>query len=305
METDRTTCAAGALDLTSRASGESPTGGRPGGDEVSSKSVAKIVNTVTSKDGTTIAFDRLGQGPPVVLVDGALCYRGLGPSGPLAAFLAQHMTVFTYDRRGRGDSKDTAPYAVEREVEDLQAVIEEAGGSACVYGISSGAALALEAARRNVAITKLALYEAPFIVDDSRAPLPEDYVRRLDESLSAGRRGDALKLFMRQVGLPAMLLAVMPLMPAWSKLKAVASTLPYDAAVMGDTQAGNPLPADRWDELTMPTLVVVGGKSPSWMQHGTHALADVLPNARHRVLDGQTHMVKPKALAPVLVEFFQ
>src|SRR5882762_5064638 len=157
---------------------------------------------VLSKDGTPIAFDQTGNGPAVILVDGALCYRASGPSGSLAALLAQHFTVFTYDRRGRGDSGNTAPYAVEREVEDIEALIQEAGGSAFVYGISSGAALALEAANRGLAIRKLALYEAPFIVDDSRTPIPDDFLARLNGLIAADRRADAVRMFMGLVGVP-------------------------------------------------------------------------------------------------------
>jgi pimeloyl-ACP methyl ester carboxylesterase len=261
-------------------------------------------DTTTSQDGTRIAFERVGSGPPVVLVDGALCYRDFGPSRPLAAELAERFTVFTYDRRGRGESGDTPPYAVEREVEDIDALIREAGGSARLYGVSSGGVLALDAAARGLAIEKLAVYEAPFIVDDSRPPLSRDYVPRLEELVAADRRGDAVKLFMRQVGIPAIMIAVSRFMPAWSKLEAVAHTLAYDAATMGDTQAGKPLPVGRWAAVTIPTLVVVGGKSPGWMQRGMRELADLLPHARRRTLDGQTHMVKPKALAPVLDEFF-
>src|SRR5271165_875630 len=152
------------------------------------------MNKVTSKDGTPIAFDKIGQGPALILVDGALCYRASGPNGPLAAMLAPHFTVYTYDRRGRGDSGNTLPYAVEREVEDIDALIQEAGGSAFVYGISSGAALALEAANRGLAVKKLALYEAPFVVDSSRSPLPDDLVAQANRLIAANRRGDAVKL---------------------------------------------------------------------------------------------------------------
>jgi pimeloyl-ACP methyl ester carboxylesterase len=146
------------------------------------------MQTVLSKDGAAIAFDKSGKGPPLILVDGALCYRASGPMGPLAALLAPHFTVFTYDRRGRGDSGDSAPYAVEREVDDIDALIQEAGGSAFVYGISSGAALTLEAANRGCGIWKLALYEAPFIADDSRPPIPDDYMARLNGLLASDRR---------------------------------------------------------------------------------------------------------------------
>jgi pimeloyl-ACP methyl ester carboxylesterase len=220
---------------------------------------------VLSKDGTPIAFETRGKGPAIILVDGALCYRASGPSGPLAALLVAHFTVFTYDRRGRGESGNTAPYATEREVEDIEALVHEAGGSAFVYGISSGAALALEAANRVPGITKLVLDEAPFIVDDSRPPIPKDFVARLNELLSEERRGDAVKQFLKLVGVPA---------------------------------------PKRWVSVTAPTLVIDGAKSPAWMRHGMQALARVLPNAKLRTLEGQTHMVNPKALAPVLVEFF-
>jgi pimeloyl-ACP methyl ester carboxylesterase len=262
------------------------------------------MTTIQSRDGTAIAFEKSGAGSPVILVDGALCYRASGPARPLAALLAEHFTVYTYDRRGRGESGDTPPYAIEREVEDIEALVEEAGGSACLYGISSGAVLALEAANRIPGVTRLGLYEAPLIVDDSRPAMGAAYVQDLNEHLASGRRGDAVRLFMRQVGVPAPIVALMRFMPAWKKLKAVAHTLAYDAEVMGDTQSGRSLPVERWAGVTIPTLAIVGGKSPTWLHNGMRALADVLPDAQHRVLEGQTHMVKAKALAPPLREFF-
>jgi pimeloyl-ACP methyl ester carboxylesterase len=262
------------------------------------------MGTVRSKDGTSITFDRSGTGPSLILVDGALCYRASGPSGPLAALLADRFTVFTYDRRGRGDSSDTKPYAVDREIEDLDAMIREAGGSAFVYGISSGAALALEAANRGLPIKKLALYESPCIVDDTHAPLPPDFLSRLEALVAADRRSDAVKMFLRLVGVPAIGMLIMPLMPAWSKLKAVAHTLPYDITIVQDNQRGKPFSKDRWAGATMPALAMDGGKSPSWMRNGMKALASVLPNARFRTLAGQNHMVQAPAIAPVLREFF-
>jgi pimeloyl-ACP methyl ester carboxylesterase len=262
------------------------------------------MNKVLSGDGTPIAFDRRGDGPPVILVDGALCHRGMGPSTPLAELLAPRFTVFTYDRRGRGDSGDTAPYAVEREVEDIAALVKQAGGTAFLYGVSSGAALALEAANRLPGIGKLVLYEAPFIVDGTRAPISKDYWARIGESVAAGRRGDAAQLFLKAVGVPAVFLALMRLMPVWSKLKAIAHTLPYDGALVQDCQKGQPLPAGRWASVTMPTLVMDGGKSPAWMRNATRSLASVLPNAQYRTLEGQTHMVKPEVHAPVLESFY-
>jgi pimeloyl-ACP methyl ester carboxylesterase len=262
------------------------------------------MHTVVSGDGTSIAFERAGDGPPLILVDGALCYRGSGPARPLAARLVERFTVVTYDRRGRGDSGDTPPYAVEREVEDLAALVQEAGGSAYVYGVSSGAALALEAAHHGVPITKLALYEAPFIVDDTRRPVTDGYVARVHELLAADRRGEAVTEFMKLVDVPAVGIVAMRLMPAWSRLKAVAPTLAYDTALTEPLQRGRPLPADRWNGATMPTVVISGGNSPAWMRNANRALAAVLPDASHRTLDGQTHLVKPDAIAPVLTDFF-
>jgi pimeloyl-ACP methyl ester carboxylesterase len=257
-----------------------------------------------SKDGTVIAFDRIGGGSPVILVDGALCYRALGPSRPLAKLLAQHFTVFTYDRRGRGDSGDTAPYAVEREIEDIEALVNEAGGAAFIWGISSGAVLALEATNRITGIKKVAVYEAPFIVDDSH-PATEDGWVRIKHAVAANHRNDAVKFFLKLVGLPGFFIALMRLMPAWSKLKAVAHTIPYDGAIVEDNQRGKPLPDNRWTCVTVPTLVMDGGKSPGWIRRANRSLANVLPNAKHCTLEGQTHMVKAEAHAPTLVEFFK
>jgi pimeloyl-ACP methyl ester carboxylesterase len=262
------------------------------------------MNTVRSKDGTTIAYDQIGGGPAVILVDGGLCSRALGPSGPLAKLLAQNFTVFTYDRRGRGDSGDTAPYAVEREVEDIAALLTRAGGAAYVWGISSGAVLALEAANRLAGITKLALYEAPFIVDGSRPPVSPDDDARIAAAIAAGHRSEAVQLFLKAVGVPAVFVTLMRLLPVWSKLKAVAHTLPYDGAIVQAYQRGAPLPVGRWLSVTMPTLLMAGGKSPAWVHHAMKALADVLPHTQYRTLERQTHNVSAKALAPVLKEFF-
>jgi pimeloyl-ACP methyl ester carboxylesterase len=260
--------------------------------------------TVLSKDGTAIAFDRIGDGVPVILVDGALCYRGMGQSRQLAELLAPHFTVITYDRRGRGESGDTAPYAVEREVEDITALLSEAGGSAYLWGTSSGAVLALEAASRLSGIKKLALYEAPFIVDDSRSTT-EDHWVRIGEAVAAHRRGAAVTFFLQAVGVPRLLIALMRLSPVWPKLKAIAHTIPYDGVIVQDNQRGRPLPAKQWASVTVPTLVMDGGRSPQWMRHGNRALALVLPNAQYRTLAGQTHMLKPKVHAPTLVDFFK
>jgi hypothetical protein len=259
--------------------------------------------TVISKDGTAIAFDRSGQGPAVLLVGGALGDRSA--SEPLAALLAKHFTVFNYDRRGRGESSDTPPYAVEREIEDLDALINAGGGSAFVLGGSSGAVLALEAAAHGLAITRLALYEPPFIVDESRPPLPEDYVPQLNKMVASGKRGDAVAFFMtRAVGMPAEAIVPMRQTPFWPTLEAAAHTLAYDGTIMGETMSGHPLPRGRWGSVTVPTLVMDGGASPAWMRNAVQALVDALPSAQRVTLEDQTHVVSPEALAPVLIAFF-
>jgi pimeloyl-ACP methyl ester carboxylesterase len=266
--------------------------------ELGSEAVQKVI----SKDGTAIAFERSGKGPAIILVDGALCSRSFGPSPKLAPVLSKHFTVFTYDRRGRGDSGDTAPYSKEREVEDIDALIRQAGGSAFVMGLSSGAALGLLAAAGGLNITKLALYEPPFMVSNEGRKPPADHEARLEELVYRDRRGDAVRFFMKDVvGMPAVFAAAMPLMfPIWSKLKAVAHTLPYDAAVMGDYA----LPTERIASITMPLLVMDGEKSDVRLRHSVRAVADALPNAERQTLKGQTHNVSAAVLAPVLVRFF-
>lgn len=223
-----------------------------------------------------------------------------------AAHLSPHFTVFAYDRRGRGESGDTLPYAVEREVEDLDAMISETGGSAFVFGHSSGAVLALEAARLlPTKISKLAMYEPPFIIDDSNPPAPEDFAPHLMELVSSGRRGEAVEYFMTQVGTPAEVVAQLLQSPMWPGFEAVAHTLAYDVTIMGNTQRGDPLPLRKWASVTVPTLVMDGGESPTFMHSGAQALTDILPNAQHRTLEGQTHGVADEVLVPVLVEFFK
>ena len=259
---------------------------------------------VTSRDGTRIGFDREGQGPPVVLVDGAMCYRGSGPMKPLAAQLVPHFTVYTYDRRGRGESGDTQPWSLEREVEDIAALVREAGEPVYLYGISSGAVLALEAADRGVPIRKLALYEAPLMVDSTRPPLGDDFLLRMKALIAANRRGDAVKMFMKAVGVPAIGIFFMRLMPVWKKLTAIGHTLQYDLGFTTPYQQGRPLPAGIWPGASMPTLVMDGGKSPAWMRNAQAAIARVLPRSTTRTLEGQNHMVGAGAIAPALIEFF-
>jgi pimeloyl-ACP methyl ester carboxylesterase len=257
------------------------------------------MSTVVSADGTRIAFDRLGEGPPVALVAGAAVDRS--SDAPLAELLAADFTVFNIDRRGRGDSGDTPPYAVEREIQDLAAVLEEAGGSAFLYGHSGGAALALEAAAGGLPVRKLARYEPPYILDESSRP-PADHVEQLEKLIAEGRRGDAAAYFMREVvRAPAEFVAEAQTQPWWAAQEALAHTLAYDARVMGDYS----LPTGRAETVHVPTLVLAGGRDFPWMRDTAQALANALPNGEVRFLDGQGHNVDAAAIAPALKEFFE
>ncbi|MEW2359630.1 alpha/beta hydrolase [Spirillospora sp. NPDC029432] len=256
--------------------------------------------TVTSADGTAIAYERDGGGPPLILVDGAMCHRAGGPMRPLAAMLRDAFTVYAYDRRGRGESADTQPYAVAREVEDLRALIELAGPRTYLYGISSGAALALETAAADPRVAKLALYEPPFTAEVERDDRAGEYTRRLTGLLAAGRRGDAVELFMTNVGVPPQAIAGMRAQPGWAAMEAIAPTLAYDARLLGD----GTVPRGTAAAVTVPTLVLTGGESPQNLRKAAEATAGALPAAGFRSLDGQTHDVAPDALAPVLTEFF-
>jgi pimeloyl-ACP methyl ester carboxylesterase len=261
------------------------------------------MSTVTSRDGTRIGYERLGQGPPLILIDGALCYRAMGPTLALGRLLASRFSVYVYDRRGRGESGNTLPWSRDREVEDVAALVEAAGGSARLFGISSGAVLALDAACR-LPVPRVAVFEPPFMVDQERAPVSADFIPGLQQCLSEGRRSETVKRFMRLVGMPRILVALMPLFPDWRKLIAVAHTVPYDMTLLDGTQSGRALPRERWSGLTQPSLVIDGGKSPRWMRNGVSALAKLLPGSRYQTLPGQTHMVKPAVLARALEPFF-
>ena len=265
------------------------------------------MTTIRSSDGTSIAYDRYGQGDPIVLVGGALQYRAIDqPTATLAKILANHFTVLHYDRRGRGESGDTMPYSIQREVEDLAAVVDLAGGEAYVFGMSSGAVLALDAAAAGVAIHRLALFEPPFVVDDSRPPVPADYSARLGEFLSAGRHGDAVALFMMEAAeVPDEVVKSMRADAFWPALEAAAQSLRYDAAVMGTTMSGMPLPTGRWRNVDIPVLVMTGSDSSRGQHTVGSALAAILAEATTSTLEGQTHQVDPTILAPTLIEFFR
>lgn len=262
------------------------------------------MDKVISKDGTPIAVDRLGAGPALILVDGAMCSRGFGPMPPLAKTLASQFTVYHYDRRGRGDSGNGGAFDVQREIEDLDAVLQHAGGSAMVFGISSGAALAGEAVRQLRGIRRLALYEAPYVVDGTHEPLPPNFIAETKALVAAGDRSGAVKKFMRYVGTPAIAVFIMSWLPFWKKFTKIAHTLPNDLEIIAPHHQGQPFPAGKWSMVTVPVLVMAGGRSPAYMQNSMKAWADAFPNAVHKTLAGQTHMVKQDVLAPALNEFF-
>ena len=260
-----------------------------------------------SADGTEIAYDVTGpeDAPALVVVEGALCHRAMGTAKVLADSLRDRFAVHAYDRRGRGESGPGAsPYAVQREVEDLAAVVEAAGGDPFVLGSSSGAALALEAARQGVPLRRIACYEAPFIVDGTHAPNDPDLPEKLQAMVDDGRRGDAVKAFLRLVGAPAPMVAFMRILPVWKQLTAVAHTLPYDLRICIDFAQGRPLPVGHYAGVAPETLVIAGGKSPEYLRNAQAAIVEQLPHGRLAVLPGQTHMVRAKATTPVLAEFF-
>jgi len=256
---------------------------------------------VISKDGTEIAYDRRGKGPAVILVDGALCFRSFGPMAKLSELLAPNFSVYNYDRRGRGDSGDTQPYALRREIEDMEALIDEAGGSAFVFGTSSGACLALEAAiQLGRKIRKLAMYEPPYNSEPAVSQAWKEYRKELAKLLAADRRGDAAALFMKSVGTPDEQIEGMRHSPIWPMFEAVSPTLAYDGAALGEDRS---IPTGRAAEAGAPALVMNGTAIP-FMLDTAQALANAMPYAQHRTLEGQTHDVNLEVLAPVLEEFF-
>jgi pimeloyl-ACP methyl ester carboxylesterase len=251
--------------------------------------------TVTSPDGTVLGFDELGTGPALLLVDGATCYRDAGPMRSLAALLATGFTVYTYDRRGRGASTDTPPFSVDREVDDLAALIEEAGGGAALFGMSSGGALAIAAAAAlGTSVTELAVYEVPVSIDLD--PVAIRYSRQLAEALAAGRRGDAMALFLERAGMPAEQIAGLRRASGWSALEAIAPTLAYDDAVLGDGL----LPYERIEAIRAPVTVLSGEFAPEFIRESARAMATAFPHGRHIELPGQSHDVDLTVLATAL-----
>ena len=259
------------------------------------------MNPVISRDGTPIAWERSGSGAPVIVVDGALCSRAFGPSPKLAKVLAQRFTVYTYDRRGRGRSGDTQPFALGREVEDIAALIAQAGEPVSLIGLSSGGALALEAAASGLPIRRVVAYEPPF-VDVDGLHNGGEHEPRLRQLVAAGDRTGAVKYFMKtMVGLPSPLVLMMRLMPwMWHKLEAVAHTLPYDAAVMNAFT----IPTARYGSIGIPVLLANGSKTDPRIQRAARMVAEAIPGAQHVTLEGQTHNVNPSVLSAAIVNFF-
>jgi len=256
------------------------------------------VNTVTSRDGTSIVFDRLGTGPPVIIVGGVM--SGRSEQAPLADLLAERFTAFNYDRRGHGETVSDRPCTIEREAEDLEALVREAGDSAFVYAASGCAILALELAGR-VPMRRLAVWEPPYVVDQSRPPVPADLRAQLIRLESAGRRGDMVELFLTQaVGVPSDFVRPMRETTWWSAQEAMAHTLIDDLAWLGDYS----LPTRRLTSVAIPVLVADGGTTP-WLSAAADAVTATLPRADRRTLAGQPHNVAPEAIVPVLMEFFR
>jgi len=264
--------------------------------------------TVTSADGTVVAYETLGDGPAVVLVDGALCFRDAGPMRPIAEALAPWFTVYLYDRRGRGESGDQTPAgaapaeALAREIEDLDALVSAAGGSVAAFGVSSGAALALRAAERLGArrISRVALFEPPFMPEGA-IPAAATYTAELTDALGAGRRDDALALFFRRVGVPDGAVEGMKHSPTWPATVALAHSLAYDDAALGDSRVPRELAA----ALSVPVLTLAGGASPDFLRYGAEGVAEAAADGTFMVLENQTHDADPAAIAPALVEFYR
>ncbi|WP_227379800.1 alpha/beta fold hydrolase [Haladaptatus halobius] len=256
---------------------------------------------VISKDGTKIAYEKTGQGPAVFLVDGALAYRGNFGLGSLAAALSSDFTAYTYDRRGRGKSTDTVPYAIKREIEDIDALIDEAGGLAYLYGISSGAVLALKAASQlePEKVTKLALNQPPVEVGEEAEQQFSEFRQEMDDLLKAGKRDEVIEFFLADM-VPPEMLEDMKRGPEWPLMEGVAPTLAYDNAILDD----GTVPVDDAKRSTMPTLVLDGSVSPPSFRQAADTLATTMPHATRQTLEGEPIRAAPETMAPVLTEFF-
>lgn len=258
---------------------------------------SKLTSKAVSKDGTSIAFEKVGTGRTLILVDAAGGFRGWSPMPALAEQLAPHFTVITYDRRGRGESTDTLPYDVDREIDDLQALIESAGGSAFVHGFSSGAVLALHAAARGLPFQRLTLMEPPLAVDNP-APTGPDLGAEVAKLIVVGRPGDGFEHWMKSIGVPAEMISGMRGESYWPALEELAHTLVYDSIILRS------MTAERLSSITTPTLVLASEGSGENLRAWAKGVSAALPNGSLRVLKGEWHGVPPDVLAPALAEFF-
>jgi pimeloyl-ACP methyl ester carboxylesterase len=257
--------------------------------------------TFTSKDGTTIAYDVRGSGPAVILIDGAFCGRNIGPMPKLAPLLAPHFTVYNYDRRGRGDSGDTFPFSVDREYEDLAALIDIAGGSASLYGTSSGGALAMFATARGLPVDRLAIFEAPFTDVPGGKPMPKGYQADLERLVAEDRRAGVIKYFLvKMIGMPGIMMPLMRFNPGWKAMLHNAPSLPHDAAIM----EGYGFPTEVARSIRVPTIVMSGDKTFKQLKEPVRLLRETIPGARFASLPGQSHDAAAEIVAPVLIDFF-
>ncbi len=264
----------------------------------SASMTARAVQTVTSEDGTPIAFEREGSGPPLILIGGALSDRSAGAG--LLPLLADRFTAYAIDRRGRGASGDHQPYAVEREIEDIGALLAEAGSEAFVYGHSSGAILALKAAIGGLPIRRLIVYEPPYLVAGDRSLPRPNLEGRVRDRLAAGDRQGAVRLFLAEgPGVPPPVIDQLLSSPAAAALEALAHTLPYDIRIADDIRP----PPVQLATLAIPTLVLEGGASPNWIRAVSKAIADALPISEIRELPGLGHNAPAEVLAPIIGEF--
>lgn len=253
---------------------------------------------VTSADGTRIAVERRGSGPPLVIVDGAGCSRLLGASLEWAPLLADQFTVYTYDRRGRGESADTPPYAVDRELDDLRAVIAVAGEAPYLVGFSTGAELTRAAVEVGVPTSGVALFEPPLMtLGDHAAPLAA--------LIEAGRPSAAVFYWMtRVVAMSPTSIRLMRLLArrSWPLLVAAAPTLRYDLALL--ERAGFAPRADASGRERVPTIVLGGGGSPARLRAATEQTAAVIPGARLQWLPSQGQRVMPPVATAAVTAFF-
>ena len=259
------------------------------------------MHTITSKDGTRIAYDVYGEGEPVILVEGAFCGRHFGPTDKLAAELGKHFKVFHYDRRARGDSGPSTDYSMDRELEDLSALIAEAGGSAALVGFSSGACLAIEAAAAGLPVTRLAFYEPPYMVGPKARKVPANFEAEVQQLVADGKYGDALAYFMTKlIGMPSIFLIPMKFSKMWKEITPQAPSLPFDMEAVNGFEP----PIERMRRISVPTLAIHGTKTFPVLIDSTTLCAQTIAGAGHAVLPGQSHEVKAEAIAPELVRFF-